>query len=89
MEFNGVTVAGSLVSGPIATTLYSFALGTGTGSDTITFAGRDDPSFNTLDQVSVTQSAVPETATWAMMLVGMGTIGFAMRRRQNVSVTYA
>jgi len=28
-------------------------------------------------------SAVPEPATWAMMLVGFGGIGFAMRRRRS------
>ncbi|WP_170318370.1 PEPxxWA-CTERM sorting domain-containing protein [Sphingomonas sp. PAMC 26621] len=31
--------------------------------------------------------AVPETATWAMMLVGFGAVGFAMRRRSNVRTT--
>ena len=33
--------------------------------------------------------AVPEPATWAMMLVGFGVIGFAARRRQNIRVIYA
>lgn len=35
--------------------------------------------------------AVPEPASWAMMIVGMGAIGFAMRRRQKVTtrVSYA
>ena len=36
-----------------------------------------------------TASPVPEPATWAMMLVGLGMIGFAARRRQNLSVSYA
>jgi len=27
--------------------------------------------------------AVPEPATWAMMLLGFGAVGFAMRRRQR------
>jgi hypothetical protein len=38
------------------------------------------------------QSAVPEPATWAMMFLGFGLIGGAMRsaaRRQKVTVTYA
>lgn len=36
-------------------------------------------------------TAVPEPATWAMMLVGFGMIGFGLRsrRRQSVRVTYA
>jgi len=33
--------------------------------------------------------SVPEPATWATMLVGLGMIGFAARRRRNISVTYA
>jgi hypothetical protein len=32
-----------------------------------------------------TAGAVPEPATWAMMLVGFGAVGFAMRRRKNVN----
>lgn len=40
-----------------------------------------------LNGVQIT-GAVPEPATWAMMLLGFGTIGFAMRRRQHVHVTY-
>ncbi len=31
--------------------------------------------------------AVPEPATWAMMLVGFGGIGFAMRRRKSKVTT--
>lgn len=33
--------------------------------------------------------AVPEPATWAMMLAGFGAVGFAMRRRANVRTTVA
>lgn len=33
--------------------------------------------------------AVPEPATWAMMLIGFGAVGFAMRRRRQVRATVA
>jgi hypothetical protein len=33
--------------------------------------------------LTVTAAAVPEPATWAMMLVGFGGIGFAMRRKNG------
>ena len=37
------------------------------------------PPFSLLDGVSMT-AAVPEPATWAMMVLGFGVIGRAMRR---------
>ena len=33
-------------------------------------------------------SSVLEPATWAMMLIGFGAIGFAMRRRKQVELTF-
>jgi hypothetical protein len=59
-------------------TFYSFTV-TGTGSDTIAFFERNDPAYGALDNVSVT--GVPEPAAWAMMLVGFGLAGAALRRR--------
>lgn len=35
-----------------------------------------------------TPGAVPEPATWAMMLLGFGIVGGAMRRRRKVGVSY-
>lgn len=43
-------------------------------------------AFSTLAQAI---PAVPEPATWAMMILGMGAVGYAMRRRQSVRVSYA
>ena len=40
------------------------------------------PPFSLLDGVSA--AAVPEPATWALMLIGFGAVGFAARRRGNV-----
>jgi PEP-CTERM motif len=39
--------------------------------------------------ILVSSGAVPEPASWALMLSGFGLAGAAMRRRQSVRVTYA
>lgn len=51
-------------------------------SATIAFAGAQstDNAGLFLDAVSVT-GAVPEPATWAMLILGLGAVGGAMRRR--------
>ncbi len=41
------------------------------------------PPFSLLDGVTLEEVAVPEPATWAMMLVGFGVAGAAMRNRRN------
>ena len=62
----------------------------GSTSDTLTFTGSALPGDATvgLDAISV---AVPEPATWAMMIMGFAMIGFGLRsrRKQSVRVTYA
>lgn len=47
-------------------------------------------AFDTIT-ISAVDGAVPEPSTWAMMLVGFGAIGFAMRRkpRQTVRINFA
>jgi PEP-CTERM motif len=45
--------------------------------------------FDTLEALNFT-AAVPEPATWAMMLTGFGAIGYAMRRnRKSLSAKVA
>lgn len=43
--------------------------------------GRDDSFGTSLDNVSLT-TAVPEPETYAMLLAGLGLVGFAARRRK-------
>ena len=58
---------------------YQFTAGPGP-STTLSFASLNPGSFGAaLDNVAV--SAIPEPGTWAMMLLGIGLIGGAMRRR--------
>ena len=85
--WNGQTIAGSELVNPNSNgiyTLFSFLV-TGTGSDTLTLLATDPPSYLALDDVSVTEAtgAVPEPATWAMMLLGFVGIGAAVRRNRK------
>ena len=57
------------------TLIVSGTAGNATGADA-TFAGT----------LSFGSSAVPEPATWAMMLVGFGAVGFGMRRRRSANM---
>ena len=54
--------------------------------NTGSFGGRSQSwAFDVLGVDTATQvGAVPEPGTWAMMLMGFGATGFAMRRRKKV-----
>jgi hypothetical protein len=66
-------------------TLYTLA-GTASGASTdLTFEFRNDLSFWDLDDVQAVEGAVPEPSTWAMILLGFGAIGFAIRRSHKVT----
>lgn len=60
----------------------------GTGSDTLTFISANDPSYTYLDNVSVVGSAsAPEPISWALMMIGLGGVGSALRGRRAVKVS--
>jgi hypothetical protein len=42
-------------------------------------------NFTFTSNVSAVAGAVPEPATWALMILGMGAVGFAMRRRNTTT----
>lgn len=69
-------------------TTYSYNLLATSASTNLQFDFRDDPGFWGLDNVSVT-AAVPEPATWAMMLLGFGMMGGMLRyRRRSTKVAF-
>ena len=49
----------------------------------VTFAVDDDLLFDNTGGVSLNVAAVPEPASWAMMIVGVGLVGGALRRREG------
>lgn len=43
---------------------------------------------NNVTRAFFVESAVPEPGTWMLMILGLGAVGFAMRRRQKVGVRF-
>jgi PEP-CTERM motif len=70
------------------------SVASGAASFTVTYGLRDtgnnEPFLlsQRVNSFSVTPR-VPEPATWAMMLVGFGVVGGALRRRARMSISYA
>jgi hypothetical protein len=82
LEYNddsGFTTTNSLISRSLSTGVQYIAVVTSfapssRGSYSLSISG---PGTATIG------GAVPEPATWAMMILGMGAVGFAMRRRKQ------
>ena len=53
------------------------------GTYTLTIEGTRGTTGSFGGNVAFTAQAVPEPATWGMMLMGFGVVGFAMRRRKQ------
>jgi len=51
--------------------------------------GGSNTAIFTLGQVTVPTAAIPEPATWAMLLGGFGMLGAATRRRNRVARVFA
>jgi len=92
----GFTVAaGSLVQAftslPNDSSVFTTFTGSFTtaGATTLSFTqnGGDPFRGSIIDDVTVT--AVPEPATWAMLIMGFGLAGFALRRQPKVQVRFA
>lgn len=91
VKLNGLTLGSySTISGE-AFTAKSLHLGglTNGGTYTLSFVGKavggaDETSF--IDKVSATGGGVPEPAAWALMIVGFGGVGAALRSKRRTFV---
>ncbi|WP_198283224.1 NF038120 family PEP-CTERM protein [Sphingomonas sp. PAMC 26617] len=71
-----------------ATSFYAFGLRCDTAGYCKPFATNEGQfAFDNIRFDDTAVAAVPEPATWAMMLAGFSMIGFASRRRSNVRTT--
>jgi len=91
LYLNGVllTPPGSLTGGPLDATdwnAYGSNAFTAAAGDTLLFAaeGTSDSLGGYLDNIQIS-TAIPEPATWAMMLFGFGGLGALLRRRRSLA----
>jgi len=92
--FAGATNLGSFTVAPtFASNAKDYVGFTGTGITSAVFTDSSSGDWVFIDNLTYgagQASGVPETATWAMMILGMGMIGGAMRRRNvKTSVRFA
>jgi hypothetical protein len=78
LSFFGADIGSDGTVGP--NNNYSFGLSIG---------GVDPAGSGSLTVATAASGAVPEPASWALMLVGFGAVGTAMRRKRTVAVTLA
>ncbi len=89
---SAITIAGNTVSGRIARALLP-STGFGFGGYTYIAWSRSALGSQALiadlapDGASVTAGAVPEPASWALMIAGFGVTGAMARRRRTAAVT--
>jgi len=91
LYLNGVLLAppGTLTGGPLGTTLwaaYATNAFSAAAGDRLEFRaeGTSDSLGGYLDNIQIS-TAIPEPATWAMMLLGFGGLGALLRRRRSLA----
>ena len=78
VDFGGSTILANVASNGAAWAHYSFTVSAG-ANPILAFGFSNPRGYYVLDNVSV--AAVPEAATWVMLIAGFGLVGTAMRRR--------
>ena len=92
VDFRSVTLNGTafttLLSGVVEARYLTLPVSG--GEQTINVTGTSGGNASYAGTLAFAVSAIPEPATWAMMIGGFGIVGGAMRRRKaQVRVTYA
>ena len=92
VDFRSVTLNGTafttLLSGVVEARYLTLPVSG--GEQTINVTGTSGGNASYAGTLAFAVSAIPEPATWAMMIGGFGMVGGAMRRRKaQVRVTYA
>jgi hypothetical protein len=82
--FGTLNATGNLIFGSDRN--FSVTIDQNVGNTTLSFSGVQNASYTT---TTTPTSAVPESATWMMMIAGFGMLGVGMRRRSNVKTTVA
>ena len=59
------------------------------GQYTLTINGNNSNTGSLGGSVTITEAAVPEPATWALMLIGFGAVGWQLRRRGRPALAQA
>ncbi len=73
-----------------ASGIYNFLLNTGAASPTTLHFGVGDGQFgDNGGSYTISVAAIPEPATWAMMIFGFGVVGTAMRRSRRPALRTA
>ena len=83
--FGGTQLASATLNSPTAVSFANALTAVGPFSQTVRYDitfGPGTGNFN--GTANLTATAVPEPATWAMMLFGFGGFGYAMRRGKKV-----
>ena len=89
LMFTNVSVAGggttSIFAPPATSVIQQFNLPMlADTAYTVTLAGTSPVSAGAISgNVTITNAAVPEPATWAMMILGFGAVGMVLRRRRR------
>jgi hypothetical protein len=83
----GAAPVGYLPGASFTTETLDFTPSTANGS--IDFIGgvESDNTLSAIDNLTISTASVPEPATWAMMLVGFGGLGAAMRSHRKRAAT--